>query len=285
MRPLATSTLLLALLALTVLPAGGCQTNEPVTLALYSPAEMCPNAKPAQGPGGESAIEVRANAGLGTTTVAVCDKPAIASPDYVLRGRVKYEGVVGGGYLELLNDFGYRGTYFTRSLDNDGPMATVSGTSDWRDFELPFHAEPGMNPQRLTLNVALPGPGTVTVTVPLVVTPLNLTGEWWNNRQARLIAVGLTVFFLILGALFCVSIVWGKSRRLTLSLCGIGLATGGVSLLAGLAALAAGQPWYVCCPLLGVGFIGLTVFGFNLPTIARRSQADEFRRMTAADVV
>jgi hypothetical protein len=202
----------------------------------------------------------------------------------MLHGRVKYKDVAGDGYLELWNDFGDKGTYFSRTLLGSGPMQRLTGTSDWRFFELPFYAE-GMKPRRLTLNVVLPGAGTVTVAQPLVVGPLELAGAWWSERQVVLVWIGLTVFFLVLAALIGASMVWGKSRTLTVSLWCIALAVSFVLLIAGLVALGTDQPPHVCFQLLLIGTIGIVVGLANLPNILRRSRADELRRMTAADVV
>ena len=52
-------------------------------------------------------------------------------------------------------------------------MKKISGTSDWRNFDLPFYANPGMKLKRITLNVVLPGEGTVIVAEPLVIGPLD----------------------------------------------------------------------------------------------------------------
>ncbi len=163
-------------------------------------------------------------------------------------------------------------------------MKKLSGTSDWRDFELPFHAEPGMTLHRLTLNVVLPGAGKVIVSQPLTLAPLDSAGQWWTEPQAGWIGGSLGAVVGILGGLIGLSMAWQQSRLLTFGLCGLALAICGISLIAGIIALGVGQPWHVCYPLLLLGVIGLTVLGFNLRTVVRRFREDELRRMNAVDV-
>ena len=247
--------------------AGASRANDAVvTLKLRSAADVGPQATPAKGPAGEPAIEVAGGGAESTTTLVVCDTPAISSSNYVLHGRVKYDNVEGAGYLELLNDFGGKGTYFSRTLVGSGPMQRLAGTSDWRAFELPFYAE-GMKPERLTLNVVLPAAGTVTVAQPLVVGPLDWAGAWWSERQIVLVWIGLTVFFLILAALICASRIWVQSRKLTVTLWAIGLTVSFVLLIAGLVALGTDQPWHVCYQLLLIGTIGIVAAGVSLPNL------------------
>jgi hypothetical protein len=94
--------------------------------------------------------------------------PAIIAQRYALTGTIRYEGVQGDGYLEMWNCFapekpGLTETkYFSRTLGGNGPMGKISGTSGWRDFELPFDRTGAANPpKRLEVNLVLPGRGTV----------------------------------------------------------------------------------------------------------------------------
>ena len=299
MRPAMMSTLLLTLSAIPALSAGVCRANESVTLTLRPAAEVGPQATAVNGPAGEPAIEVL-NAGtsgmftLGTPstfTLATGENPAITSPDYVLRGRVKCNVVAappGSCYLELLSDFGDKGVFFSRFQLAPAPTGQEATgmvfSGDWRNFELPFHAEPGMKPTRLTLNAFLTNGARVAIAGPLVVTPLNSSAGWWTEQQAGTIGGVLGCLGGLLGSLIGVS---AGCRKFTLSriFCGIGLAAGTVSLVAGLVALSVGQPWHVWYPLLLVGFISMTVCGPLLALGFRLSQADELRRMTGLDVV
>jgi hypothetical protein len=253
-----------------------------VKLEFLAPAESSPSMAPAKGPAGEPAIRVTGTSAATTTTIVVCQNPPLSHHQYVVRGEVKYEGVIGDGYLELLNNFGPQGEYFTRSLSSSGPMRKLSGASPWRHFELPFYAEPGMRPKQLTLNVVLPGPGDVTIAQPTLLA-LSTSSEWWSPPQAGLIGGGLGAFIGMLGGLIGIATAWCKSRPLTLSLFAVALFTSGVSLLAGVIAIFAGQRWHVCYPLLLVGLIGLTVFGVNLWNLLQRFQHDELRRIAAVD--
>jgi len=289
------STLLAALPALVVLSAGGCQANNPLTITLRSAADVAPEATAAQGPAGEPALEIlnRGKPWMARAfTFATIDNPAISSPDYLLRGRVKCDvaaAPAGSAYLELLSDFGDRGTFFSRfplAPAPAGQEATGTAyTGDWHDFELPFHAEPGMIPRRLTLNAFVPNGAKVAVAEPLMVTSLKFMTAWWTALQAIVIGVSLAALIGLLAGLIGLSVVWGNSPPLIASLCGAGLAIGGVALLAGIVALSAGQPLHVSCPLLLVGIIGTIGLGLTLRKIVKRSQVDELRRMTAADVL
>lgn len=282
MRPLLMSTLLLS--ASLGLENDLLANNLVIGLELRGAADIGPQATEAKGPRQELAVTVTGAAGKSTTKLVDCDVPKFATQDYLVCGKVKYEGVEGDGYLELLSSFADKGTYFTRGLADWGAMQKLSGTSGWRDFELPFHAEPGMELKHLTLNVVLPGGGKVTVAQPLTVVRIDTSHQWWTEQQGGLVGGGLGGFFGILGAAIGVAASWGKSRRWAILLCCIGLAISGVSLMAAIVALAMRQPYHVYYPLLLVGIIGLGVLGFNLRQINRRFQDDELRRMTAADV-
>ncbi len=96
------------------------------------------------------------------------DQPKITAKSYVLQGKVKVEGVMQPGFLEMLNAFQapIQGEFFTRSLDETGPMGKLVGDAPWREFQLPFYInvpEPAV-PTKLKLNIHLPGSGTVYLT-------------------------------------------------------------------------------------------------------------------------
>ncbi len=94
-------------------------------------------------------------------TVLTIERPAIKGPRYALTGQVRYEGVEGSGYLELWNHFPDGSQYFSRTLGDSGPMMKLQGTSAWRAFTLPFDATGAPPPNRLVINVVLPGRGVV----------------------------------------------------------------------------------------------------------------------------
>jgi predicted Ser/Thr protein kinase len=100
------------------------------------------------------------------------DKPPITSMHYALTGEIKYDGVQGAGYLEMWSYFPPagpgqpEGQFFSRTLGRvgSGPMARITGTSDWRTFELPFdHTGLANPPTRLEVNIFLPGRGVVFI--------------------------------------------------------------------------------------------------------------------------
>lgn len=94
---------------------------------------------------------------------------------YAITGEVRYENVSPGSYLEMCSLFdpppNYPGqpgapfpapAYFSRTLAESGPMGQLSGTSNWREFWLPFDST-GAKSQlaELNLNLHLTGPGIV----------------------------------------------------------------------------------------------------------------------------
>jgi hypothetical protein len=100
----------------------------------------------------------------------------VTTHHYAITGEVRYENVSAGSYLEMWSHFDppapkYPGepgspfpdeAYFTRTLADNGPMGRLDGTSDWREFWLPFDST-GAKTQltELEMNLHLTGPGTV----------------------------------------------------------------------------------------------------------------------------
>jgi hypothetical protein len=273
---------IIALPLLLLLAALGRAAEQAIPLPLLAPQEQAAAEAPAKGPAGEAALEIVGGAAATTTPVAVAENPPNETHVNAVRGKEKYENVANDGYLELWNVFGDRGEYFTRSLADSGPLGKLSGTSDWREFELPFYAKPGMHPTELRLNVVLPGTGTVTIAQPVLV-PLGAGNGWWTERQAGFVGGGLGSLVGILGGLIGLTTAWGKSRHLTLALFAAGISISGIALVLGIAAIVVRQPWHVYYPLLLVGMIGVTVLGFNLWQLLGRYRSDELRRIVAID--
>lgn len=226
-----------------------------------------------------------------TVSLLTLTDPGITATEYALTGRVSYEGVRETGYLEMWNHFPNGGAYFTKTLEDSGPMGSLRGTSNWRPFSLPFmsNAEAGF-PNELEFNLVLPGPGTVRIAeLRLVQYPEGLAAAsqsqpWWNERAGgRIGAIGGTICGC-LGALIGVLCSLGKARRLVLSLCLGIVVLGVICLAAGGIALAISQPYIVYYPLLLLGVILTTVIGGLLPVIQQRYRQIEIRRMTAMDV-
>jgi|GEM_PF-1919039 len=89
------------------------------------------------------------------------EKPPFEASRYELGGEIRYSDVQGQGYLETWNDFP-EGRYFSRTLEASGPMGQLTGTSDWREFTLPFDRTGTKSaPTRIEVNLHLPGRGVV----------------------------------------------------------------------------------------------------------------------------
>ncbi len=217
------------------------------------------------------------------------DRPGIEGHRYALRGEVRGEGIEGRAYLEMWSFFPGGGRYFSRTLAETGPMANLAGTFGFRAFVLPFTAEPGMKPERLAVNVAFPGHGTVTLGPLRLVElgpgddPLLPSGAWLTSRQIEL-AGGIGGGLLgLLGALAGTLASRGKARSFVLVILRGMLAVG----IASLAALAlgwwSGQPRPILFLFLLVGVICSAVPASLLGQVRRRYEEMEFRRMKALD--
>ena len=260
-------------------------TDSTVNLNFSPIEEIGDRATSAKGPNGEAAVEIVGSEKSSSTLLIACDAPEFSTHQYVIRGRVKYEGVIGDGYLELLNDFGDKKVYFTRTLGQFGGLKKLQGTNDWREFELPFYAEPGMKPVKLSLNLVLKGQGKVIVSQPRFSNLAESAAGWWTNQQGGIVGGVVGSLLGILGGLIGWSAAWRKSQKLTMGLCHAGIAIGCVCLATGAIAAVLQQPFHVYYPLLLAGIISVSVIGANLRTVSQRFQADEFRRMQAIDAV
>jgi hypothetical protein len=141
------------------------------------------------------------------------------------------------------------------------------------------------------VNVILPGKGTVFVkpfTLSSVKDEQPVAGQaansaWWSERTAGLVGGTIGCVLGLIGAVVGTLAGIGAARRVVVGLCVSVIFVGGLSLLAGGAALAMGQPWFVYYPLLLGGVIGVAICGLNLPAIRKRYDALELRRMAAMD--
>lgn len=241
------------------------------------------------GPEGPSLRVVHEGPAPRTFPLVTIEHPAIRTRRYALRGRVKYEGVAAGSYLEMWNHLP-EGAFFSRSLDQSGPMGRLEGSAGWRAFVLPFfNREDGSPPHTLVLNLVLAGAGTVEVG-PLelvefaeVDDPLLDAGAWWNNTQAGLLGAILGSALGILGSI----IGWlgsaGRARGFVLNTLKSIAWLGVGALVLGSVAIQLGQPYAVYYPLLLFGGISAAL-GFSLPRSLRRRYEDlELRRMQAFD--
>jgi hypothetical protein len=224
-----------------------------------------------------------------TFPLVTIERPGVAAARYALRGRVRYESVATGSYLEMWNHLP-EGAFFSRSLDRSGPMSTLEGSSEWRAFVLPFfNREGGAPPEKLVFNLVLTGPGTVEVgNVELVQfapgeNPLDDSTAWWNDRQAGVIGAVAGVALGLLGTVIGWLGSTARARGFVLSTLK-GIAWLGVcALLAGLFAAVVGQPYAVSYSLILFGIISAAI-GFSLPrSLSKRYEQLELRRMQALD--
>ncbi len=114
-------------------------------------------------PDGSLSLASKLGQGLKVTLAEIAN-PGITKDRYVVRGRVRYRGVIGEGYLEMWNVFGDGGRYFTRTLGDVGPLQKITGSSEWRDFGLYFDATGAKAPpEQLIVGLFLPGAGEVSI--------------------------------------------------------------------------------------------------------------------------
>jgi hypothetical protein len=155
-----------------------------------------------------------------STTILIVDNPKAPSHQYRLVGKVKYENVEGDGFLEMLNHFPKQGAFFTRTLAPDGLLGKITGTSNWRDIQLPFYSKPGMLPDKLVVNVVLPKTGGRVWISPLKLEPAEPmeTAETAAPFSWALVAAMLSGLVGLLGALVAVLAGNPALRRAALSL-------------------------------------------------------------------
>ena len=224
-----------------------------------------------------------------TLPLVTIERPGIRTARYALRGRMRYERVAAGGYLEMWS-YLPEGAFFSRSLDQSGPMRRLEGSSGWRAFVLPFfNREGGSPPDKLVLNLVMAGAGTVEIG-PLELVqfaadenPRAASTAWWSGRHAGILgAIGGSALG-ILGA----AVGWlgsaGRAKGFVLkTLEGIAWLGIGV-LLFGAVAFLGGQPYEVYYPLVLLGAISAAL-GFSLPrSLSKRYEDLELRRMQAFD--
>jgi hypothetical protein len=216
------------------------------------------------------------------------DKPGVKNPRYVLSGYVRGEGIEGQAYLEMWSFFAGGGQYFSRTLAQSGKMASLSGTFNSRPFLLPFTAEPGMTPEKLAVNVAFPGRGTVFL-ARLTLEELDSdeyffsAGAWLTPRQISLLGgIGGSALGL-LGALVGLLASRGQARSLVLALLKGMFAFGAVALVAAVVSVWLTQPPALLVTLFLLGVLCTALPAALLGKVRRQYEEREFRRMRALD--
>ena len=223
------------------------------------------------------------------------DAPGVKAPRYLFRGEVRGQSIEGQAYLEMWSFFAGGARYFSRTLAQVGPMASLSGTFASRRFILPFTAEAGMAPERLTVSVAFPGRGTVLLS-PLRLVELDpaddffndvvvLPGAWLTTPQiARAAGVGGGLLGL-LGAVIGILAAGARARALVVGLLWSMLALGVAALAAAAIAWKSGQPGGLPSLLLLVGVLSTVLPAGLLGKVKRHYDEHELRRMRALDAV
>jgi hypothetical protein len=226
-----------------------------------------------------------------TFTVCVLEAPGVTQSRYAVRGTVSYRGVEGEGYLEMWSVFPDGGEYFSRTTAPSGPLKSLTGDSDWRPFVLPFFITEGeQRPERLVVNVVLPGDGVVVLSPLRLIQyaphedPLAQEGQWWGESTGGLVGGVLGSALGCLGGL----IGWlgskGRARRFVLGALTVLMILGIVSLVLGGVALFRSQPYAVYYPLVLLGIIATLAPSITLPLARKRYLELELRKMKAMDV-
>ena len=245
----------------------------------------------------EDALIVTASPEKQRHVLLVYTEPGTSAPVYALKGMVRYENVEGDAFLQMDNDFGEKGTFFTKSLAASGPLGKISGSSGWRPFVLPFNVSGGdqaergwLSPEELTLALQLPGAGTVSIRDVRLYryatgeNPLAPSGQWFSDRNAGLVGGIAGGVLGLWGALIGVLSSRGKARGLVLGSANVLIVIGIASLAGGVVALATDQPYAVYYPLLLIGVIVVVVMGGLRRSLPARYEQLEMKRMQSMDV-
>ena len=165
-------------------------------------------------------------------------------------------------------------------------MRTITGSSAWRSIVLPFDATgSAARPERLIINVVLPGRGEVTLgALTLVELEPGESPSGVNDSATFGLWGGIAgATFGIFGGLLGWLGGHGKAKRLVLAGFRVMMAAGGVSLVVGVIAFAQGMPYPMYYPLLLIGVIALLGPASTLPRLTKRYEELELRRMSALD--
>jgi hypothetical protein len=235
----------------------------------------------------------------GTVRVLELADPKITQSSWEISGKVKYANVQENGYIEMWSHFPDGSAYFTRTLDTSGPLGVLHGTSEWREFRLPFFSEAGKAPSKLVVNVVLPGGGTVwlgpATLKEAIARPAPAAGAvkragggmfaapWWGTRGGGVVGATVGLMCGVYGGVMGILASWARGRRLSIPVMVGGLVVCGLMVLTALVAWASGQPYGVWYPLLLSGMITGMLTGTLIPVLKRRLEEDELRQMTALD--
>lgn len=225
-----------------------------------------------------------------TATVLTVEDPGVGGPAYAIKGEVRYEDVQGTGYLEMWSFFPEGGMFFSRTLGKSGPMGRLEGSSSWRAFALPFLLKDSpTRPNRLEVNVVLPGRGTVFLS-PLQLVQyapgegvLAVAGPWWSVHTAERIALCIGVILGSVAALLGVLVSKGKARGFVMLALTAVIVVGATMLVSGMVAVLRSQPYTVSALLLIAGLLSVGLPAAGLVFVRRRYEELELRKMKALD--
>ncbi len=263
-------TLLSCLTVLFLVVPGAAQANEGIDWSETAPLS-----------GVVEGAEVRIE-GPGTHPLIEIAVPAVAGDSYSVGATVRYENVVGDGYLEMWSYFEDGVEYFSRTLADEGPAAKLTGDSTGRTVEAPFFLNGASGPERVEINLVLPDGGTVWVG-PLALEGFGGPAPWFTEQQSAWVGATAGVLAGLAGAAIGILAGRRRSRRLVERTLQVGLAVGVVCLAVGGVAALASQPRHVWYPLLLIGVILTFVDGLLLPAMRRSQAAAELHRIKAMD--
>ncbi len=215
--------------------------------------------------------------------ILTIDEPGVNRSRHLLAGEVRYRDVSGTGFLEMWTYYGETEFYFSRTLGEVGPMAKLTGSSEWRGFILPFNGKDDAYPTRLTFNLVLPGGGTVELRNLRLYQKAGETDQAWWVPQLQGIVGGVSGTSLgLLSGLSLLLAANGKARTFAIIALTLSLSLAGAVLLAGIAALLMGQPGYVSAPLLVPGLLGVVVSAVIFFRIGKMYLNHELQLIAAA---
>ena len=242
---------------------------------------------PASGTVVDGAVRITVDASGGSFPLVAIAAPDLGRDGYEVRGDVRYSNVTGTGYFEMWSIFPDGGRYFSRTLATTGSMAALTGTSDWRPFELPFFLQGGVPPTRLEINVVLPGAGSVDVgrleIARLAAGAVGRRGAWLSDQSVGAVGAIVGTSIGLLGAAIGILAGRGRGRRYVLPamVVAIGIGLGAIALA--VIAFLVGQPPAVVGLLALTGLVSVLAFGNTLPRVRRTYAEAELRRMRAMD--
>jgi hypothetical protein len=172
---------------------------------------------------------------------------------------------------------------FAKINGSDGRDGQDAIARSWTylQFEVVRDSIEGL-PAQLEVHLGMRSRGTVYIR-PIRI--YGVAGSWWSPQQAGLIGgIGGSVIGCF-GALLGLLASKGKARNFVLTTMKIFIALGILLTIAGFIAVVSNQPYAVWYALLLPGVILTLVFSLTLPSIQRRYDELEIRRMTSVDAM